>query len=41
MTVGQAHAIAEHITTDITANLPNAEVLVHIEPAAHEREDGS
>lgn len=41
LTVGEAHAIAEHITADIGENLPNAEILVHIEPAAHERDDGS
>jgi cation diffusion facilitator family transporter len=41
LSVGQAHAISEHISDDITAALPNADVLVHIEPAEHDREDGS
>jgi cation diffusion facilitator family transporter len=37
--IGEAHDIAEHIAADITARLPNAEVLVHVEPGSHERED--
>ena len=32
MTIGAAHEIAEHIEADITATLPNTEVLVHVEP---------
>ncbi len=41
MTVAAAHAIADHIETDIAERLPNTEVLVHIEPASHERADES
>ena len=41
MTVGEAHDIAEHITADITELLPHTEVLVHIEPSEHERDDES
>lgn len=41
LTVREAHAIAEHITADIHGLLPNTEVLVHIEPSGHEREDES
>jgi cation diffusion facilitator family transporter len=40
-TVAQAHETAEHIAADIRAVVPNADVLVHIEPRSHEREDGS
>ncbi len=39
MTVARAHEIAEHIEDDIAERLPNTEVLVHIEPGSHERED--
>ena len=41
MTVAAAHAIADHIETDIAERLPNTKVLVHIEPASHERADES
>ncbi len=41
LTVAQAHETAEHIAADIRDNVPNADVLVHIEPRSHEREDGS
>jgi len=41
MTVSRAHEIAEHIESDIAERLPNTEVLVHIEPSTHEREDES
>ncbi len=41
MTVARAHEIAEHIEDDIAERLPNTEVLVHIEPGSHEREDES
>jgi len=41
MTVARAHEIAEHIEDDIAERLPNTEVLVHIEPSSHEREDAS
>ena len=41
MTVARAHEIAEHIERDIAERLPNTEVLVHIEPGSHEREDES
>jgi len=41
LTVAAAHDVAEHIADDIRACIPNADVLVHIEPQSHEREDGS
>jgi cation diffusion facilitator family transporter len=41
LTVAEAHDVAEHIAGDIRACIPNADVLVHIEPQSHEREDGS
>ena len=41
MTVGEAHDVAEHIQRDIQACVPNSDVLVHVEPAEHDREDGS
>jgi len=41
MTVGAAHSVAEHIEADISARLPNTEILVHVEPRSHERDDGS
>jgi cation diffusion facilitator family transporter len=41
MTVGEAHSVAEHIESDIAARLPNTEILVHVEPRSHERDDGS
>ena len=41
MTVAHAHEIAAHIERDIAERLPNTEVLVHIEPGSHEREDES
>jgi cation diffusion facilitator family transporter len=41
LTVGQAHETAEHIAADIRECVPNADVLVHIEPRSHERDDGS
>jgi cation diffusion facilitator family transporter len=39
--VGEAHDVAEHIAADIRECIPNADVLVHIEPRSHERIDGS
>jgi cation diffusion facilitator family transporter len=41
LTVAEAHEVAEHISTDIRECVPNSDVLVHIEPRSHEREDGS
>lgn len=41
LSVGEAHDIAEHIAADIRECIPNADVMVHIEPRSHEREDGS
>jgi cation diffusion facilitator family transporter len=41
LTVAEAHETAEHIAADIRECVPNADVLVHIEPRSHEREDGS
>ena len=41
LTVRAAHETAEHIEADIRAAVPNADVLVHIEPRSHERDDGS
>ena len=40
MTVDEAHEIAEHISSDIDALLPNSETLVHVEPRSHEPEEG-
>jgi len=39
--IGEAHEVAEHIAADIRDCIPNADVLVHIEPRSHERVDGS
>ncbi len=41
LTVAAAHETAEHIASDIRACVPNADVLVHIEPRSHDRVDGS
>jgi len=41
MTIAQAHDVAEHIEADIAERLPNCEVLVHIEPSTHDRDDDS
>lgn len=41
LSVGEAHDVAEHIAADIRDCIPNADVLVHIEPRSHERVDGS
>jgi len=41
LTVTEAHDIAEHIEDDIRACIPNTDVLVHVEPRAHDRVDGS
>lgn len=41
LSVAAAHETAEHIAEDIRACIPNADVLVHIEPRSHERDDGS
>jgi cation diffusion facilitator family transporter len=41
LTVAEAHETAEHIAADIRACVPNADVLVHIEPRSHERDDGT
>jgi len=41
LTVAEAHEIAEHIAADIRQCVPNSDVLVHIEPRSHEREDGT
>jgi cation diffusion facilitator family transporter len=41
MTIAEAHGIAEHIEADIAARLPHTEVLVHVEPSTHERDDES
>jgi cation diffusion facilitator family transporter len=41
LSVGEAHEVAEHIAADIRDCIPNADVLVHIEPRSHERIDGS
>lgn len=41
LTVDEAHAVAEHIAGDIRDCIPNTDVLVHIEPRSHERDDGS
>jgi cation diffusion facilitator family transporter len=39
MPIGDAHDVAEHLENDIAARLANTEVMVHIEPATHERDD--
>ncbi len=41
LTVTEAHEIAMHITEDIRDCIPNTDVLVHVEPKTHDREDGS
>ena len=41
LTVTEAHDIAEHIAEDIRDCIPNTDVLVHVEPRAHDRVDGS
>jgi len=41
LTVAAAHEAAEHIAADIRECVPNSDVLVHIEPRSHEREDGT
>ena len=41
LTVGEAHEVAEHISRDIRECVPHSDVLVHIEPRSHDREDGS
>ena len=41
LTVAAAHETAEHIAADIRECVPNADVLVHIEPRSHERDDGT
>jgi len=38
---GLAAQIAEHIAEDIRECVPNSDVLVHIEPRSHERDDGT
>jgi len=37
--VSEAHDIAEHIMADIHKRIPNAEVLVHVEPRSEDRAD--
>ena len=39
MTIAEAHDVADHIEADIAERLPNCEVLVHIEPSTHDRDD--
>ena len=39
LSVGEAHDAAEHIEADLKDCLPNADVLVHVEPATPERRD--
>ncbi|HJW75765.1 MAG TPA: cation diffusion facilitator family transporter [Thermoleophilia bacterium] len=41
MGIVDAHDAAMHISEDIRRRLPNAEVLVHVEPRSHDREDDS
>ena len=41
LTVAAAHETAEHIAADIRECVPNSDVLVHIEPRSHERNDGT
>jgi cation diffusion facilitator family transporter len=39
LTVTEAHDVAEHIAADIRGCVPNADVLVHVEPRATRRDD--
>lgn len=39
MPIRDAHDVAEHLEDDIAAKLANTEVMVHVEPATHERDD--
>ncbi len=41
LSVAAAHDVAEHIGADIRDCVPNADVMVHVEPRSHERDDGS
>ena len=41
MSVGEADDVADHIAADIRSFLPNVDILVHVEPASSDREDGS
>lgn len=41
MPIGDAHEVAEHLEADIAAKLGHTEVMVHVEPAEHERQDQS
>jgi cation diffusion facilitator family transporter len=41
MSVADSHKVAEHIMADIRVCISNADVLVHIEPRSHDRDDGS
>jgi cation diffusion facilitator family transporter len=39
MGIVDAHDAAMHISADIKRRIPNSEVLVHVEPRSHDRED--
>jgi divalent metal cation (Fe/Co/Zn/Cd) transporter len=39
MGIVEAHDAAMHISADIRRRIPNSEVLVHVEPRSHDRED--
>jgi cation diffusion facilitator family transporter len=41
LSIAEAHDAAEHIAADIRDCIPNSDVMVHVEPRSHEREDGS
>jgi len=41
MGIVDAHDAAMHISADIRRRIPNSEVLVHVEPRSHDREDDS
>ena len=41
MGIVDAHDAAMHISADIRRRIPNSEVLVHIEPRSHDRQDDS
>ncbi len=41
MGIVDAHDAAMHISADICRRIPNSEVLVHVEPRSHDREDDS
>ncbi len=41
MGITEAHDAAMHISADIRRRIPNSDVLVHVEPRSHDRQDDS